>query len=353
MGAMRRTWQRIYYAIAILRWSVLITVIALHTILSYVVLALTNETDLVSDLWVYFYYYTTTATTVGYGDLSPQTDAGRTVAAIVILPGAIALFTAVLGKAVSDIGNQWRRGLDGKGNFAGRSGHIVIVGWQDRATKRLIEELLEDRNYAVRPVLLAAAVEENPLPESIDFIFTETLSDLDGYARAGAAGAHSILIRGATDDDTLAATLAARAAAPNAHIVAHMENEDAARLIEHQIDNIEVFSSISVDMMVRAAHDPGASRLANLMFSSRTDSTAYSLCVPDGIKPIAYLDALVALKKSHRITLIGVSESGGKHLDLNCVGERPIKGGDTLFYIANERREPTATQWQALAKELA
>ena len=229
----------------------------------------------------------------------------------------------------------------------------MIVGWQERATKRLIETLLEDRNYPVRPVLMAAAVEENPMADAIDFVFTETLSDLDGYQRAGAAGACSILIRGATDDDTLAATLAARAAAPGVHIVAHMENEDTAKLIEHQIDNIEVFSSISVDMMVRAAHDPGSSRLANLMFSSRTDSTAYSLHVPEGTPPMAYIDALVALKRSHRITLIGVSEEGGRHLDLNCVGEREITGGDTLFYIANERREPTPAQWRELAKELA
>ncbi|MEL7687494.1 ion channel [Citromicrobium bathyomarinum] len=353
MGVMSRTLQRIYYAIAMLRWSVLLAVIALHMVLSYVVFAATGETELVSDLAVYFYYYTTTATTVGYGDLSPQTDAGRTAAAIVVLPGSIALFTAVLGKAVSDIGNQWRRGLEGKGNYAKRSDHIVIVGWQERATKRLIETLLEDRGQPVRPILMAAAVAENPMPEAIDFVYSETLSDLDAYVRAGAGGAKSVLIRGANDDDTLAATLAARAAAPTAHIVVHMENEDTARLLEHQIDNIEVFSSISVDMMVRAANDPGASRLANLMFSSRTESTAFSLCVPDDTPPMAYIDALVALKKSHRITLIGVSEANGRHLDLNCVADRRIEGGDTLFYIANERREPTAAQWRELSRELA
>lgn len=349
---MRRSWQRIYYAVAMLKWSVLVTVILIHAAISYAVLAATGENELIADPWIYFYYYTTTATTVGYGDLSPQTVAGRTAAAIVILPGAIALFTAVLGKAVSDIGNQWRRGLEGKGNYSSRTDHLVIVGWQERTTMRLIESLLEDRTYHMRPVLMAAVIDENPMPEAIDFVFTERLSDPDSFARAGAAGARSILIRGATDDDTLAATLAARAAAPEVHIVAHMENEDTARLIEHQIDNIEVFSSISVDMMVRAAHDPGASRLANLMFSSRTESTAYSLTVPAGTPPISYLDALVALKRSHRITLIGVSEQGGRHLDLNCVSDRTIEGGDTLFYIANERREPSSTQWRDLAKAL-
>ncbi|WP_459787785.1 ion channel [Alteriqipengyuania sp. 357] len=350
---MRQAWQQIYYAIAMVRWSVLIAIILLHALLSYIVLAATGETELVSDPSVFFYYYVTTATTVGYGDLSPQTEAGRTAAAILVLPGAIALFTAVLGKAVSDIGNHWRRGLEGKGNYSRRTDHIVIVGWQERATKRLIETLLEDRNYPVRPVLMAAAVEENPMPEAIDFVFSQTLSDFDGYARAGAARAHSILIRGTNDDDTLAATLAARSAAPDVRIVAHMENEDTARLIEHQVDNIEVFSSISIDMMVRAAHDPGASRLANLMFSSRTESTAFSLRVPKGTTSMAYLDALVALKRSHRITLIGVSEDDGRQLDLNCVGDRQIEGGDTLFYIANERREPTADQWRALAAELS
>ena len=60
-------------------------------------------------------------------------------------------------------------------------------------------------------VLMAAVSDENPMPEAIDFVYSETLSDLDAYVRAGAGGAKSVLIRGANDDDTLAATLAALA----------------------------------------------------------------------------------------------------------------------------------------------
>ena len=58
MGSMRRTWQRIYYAIAMLQWSVLVTVILIHAAISYAVLAATGENELIADPWIYFYYYT-------------------------------------------------------------------------------------------------------------------------------------------------------------------------------------------------------------------------------------------------------------------------------------------------------
>jgi len=100
---MRRTWQRIYYAIATLRWSVLIAVIVLHALLSYFVLVVTGETALISDFLVYFYYYTTTATTVGYGDKAPITLAGRLLALVWMFAGLImvASFTAAITSSLT------------------------------------------------------------------------------------------------------------------------------------------------------------------------------------------------------------------------------------------------------------
>lgn len=345
---LRRIWERLYYYIATLRWSVLLIVFFTHGWISYALMLLAGEMVITGSPATFLYYYVTTATTVGYGDLSPEGIVGRLVAALFLLPGSIALFGAALGKAINDIGSRWRLRLQGKGTFEGRSGHMVIVGWQPGVTRQLITKLLADKRHAERPVLIAPSLEENPMPDDVDFIAADKLSDHTSYDRAGAATADTILVRGRNDDDTLAATLAARGAAPDVYIVCHFEDRVAADLIDKQVEGVEVFSSVSTDMMVRAAHDPGASKLARLMFSSETESTAFSFSVPDTAAPMAYVDLMVALKRVMRVTLIGVCEEGGARMELNCKPDRIIGPGNVLFYIADDRREPTAEQWQSI-----
>lgn len=347
MPIFKTVWGRIYVAIATLSWGVLIAAFVLHALASWALLDASGETGLTGDFVTFAYYYVTTATTVGYGDLSPEGGTGRLAGALFLLPGSIALFTAFLGKAVSGVGNFWRRRLQGKGDFTQRSGHMLIVGWHGTRSQQLIEGLAKGTPGQERAVLLAYSLEENPRPELVDFIAAQSLSDLDAYHRAGAAGAATVVIRGMSDDDTLAGTLAAHAAAPNAHLVAHFQSEDAARLIRRQLPEVEVITSIATQLLVRSARDPGASRLAALMFSEETADTAFSVRVADECEGARYLDLFSALKRHHDITLIGLAREGSHSVDLNCGHDQRIHVGDTLFYIADRRMDSASIDWKA------
>ena len=57
-------------------WPVLLAVLLLHMLASWCLLALAGE-DKLSDWHAFLYFYVTTATTIGYGDLSPGSTAGR------------------------------------------------------------------------------------------------------------------------------------------------------------------------------------------------------------------------------------------------------------------------------------
>ncbi len=343
-------WQRTYVSIATLSWSVLGLCFAAHALLSYGLFTAAGEGDLVASPITFIYFYMTTATTVGYGDLSPGGDAGRLVNVLVVLPGSIALFTVLLGKAVAGMSAFWRRRLQGLGDFSERSGHTLVVGWQGARSRRIIEGLLCDaRTGAPRIVLLARGLDSNPMPEEVDFVAVNQLGERAGFARAGASGAQTVIIRGADDDETLAATLAGHSAAPQAHIVAHFHEDDAADLIRHQLPNVEVISSIAAGLLVRAARDPGASQLAALMFADQTVDTAFSLRVPEGAGPIAYVDVMLAFKQHYGLTLIGMCRDGGRKVDLNCPADCTITAGDTLFYIADQRADLAAIDWSAMA----
>lgn len=344
-------WQRTYVAIATLSWTVLAICFLFHALLSYLLFHWTGEAKLTSSVITFAYFYMTTATTVGYGDLSPGSEAGRLANVLIVLPGSISLFTVFLGKAVTSISGFWRRRLQGLGDFSERTGHTLVVGWQGTRSRRLIEGLLHDQHGA-GTVLLARGITENPMPDDIDFVVAEQLSDLASYGRAGAAGAQTLIIRGADDDETLAATLAARAAAPAAHIVAHFQEEGAAQLVRHQFPTIEVITSIAAGLLVRSARDPGASQLAALMFASNSVDTAFSMKVPSGAGPLRYVDVLLALKQRHGLTLIGLCRDGASKVDLNCPVDCEVGAGDTLFYIADHRVTAGDVAWATLQERV-
>ncbi len=346
----RHLWQRVYLAIADLSWSVLALAAVVHATISWALFVWAGDAELTRDAVTFAYFYVTTATTVGYGDLAPASDGGREVALAFVLPGSIALFTAFLGKAVADVGGFWRRRMHGGGNYSGRAGHTIVVGWQGARSRQLIAMLSAECARDERPVLLAPGLEENPLPDRVDFVLADGLSSLSDYERAGGRGARSVIVRGDTDDDTLAATLAARAAAPNAHIVAYFEDEGAASLITRHDAQVEAISSLSSQLLVRASRDPGASRLAELMFSGHTPDTAFSLRVPDEAPDATYLATLIGLKRHANLALIGLCSDTRGEVDLNCDIDRPVRGGDTLFYLADARVSSGAIDWSVIAR---
>ena len=185
MPTMRLLWKRVYTAVATARWSVLLMVAAAHFLTSWLLLAAAGETDLTGHAATFFYYYMVTATTVGYGDLSPAADAGRIAASLYVVPIAIAIFTAIIGKAITDITSYLRKNHMGMGSYAKKNGHVVIIGWQGDRTRRLIEGLIHDNVSHEHPVLVSSSLAENPMPSEIDFISVETLSDGRGLERAG------------------------------------------------------------------------------------------------------------------------------------------------------------------------
>lgn len=83
--------DRAFHAMADMHWRMLGGLILFHAVSSWLLLAIAHEAEL-HDPLTFFYWYATTAYTVGYGDLSPQGVGGRLVTALWIFPGAIAAF---------------------------------------------------------------------------------------------------------------------------------------------------------------------------------------------------------------------------------------------------------------------
>ena len=147
-----------------LNWLALVFVLQVHFLVSFGGMLLVGEQELLND---WFYFYITTATTVGYGDLSPVTIAGRWLAALWIMPGAVVLFAGFLGKLSSLFITIWRKNMQGRGDYSDLDGHIVILGWHGQRTARMIQLIYGDTRRVNRKVVLCTTEEmENPFPET-------------------------------------------------------------------------------------------------------------------------------------------------------------------------------------------
>ncbi|MFF0922433.1 ion channel [Rhizobium leguminosarum] len=336
--------RRVYLSLSELAWSALFVILVIHLVASYLLFMLAGEGDLVGNPVDFLYYYMVTATTVGYGDLSPKSGLGRLIAVLFVLPGGIAIFTAVLGKLLTTIGTIWRNRMRGLGDYSERAGHIIVLGWQEGQTYQTLR-LLHAERQANEPmsVLVAKDLPENPASNYADYIRTERLADADALVRAGVAQARAIIARGANDDETLAAVLIAEDHAPNAHIVAYFADDRTAQTVKQRRPRVEAVGSLAEELLSRSARDPGSSEIAARLLSAASTDTAFSLPVPPLQTPLLYGNVFLSLKRQHNVTLVGMLSQG--MTDLNCRDEAPLRGGETLYYISGMRLDPAAIAW--------
>lgn len=342
--------RRVYLSLSELAWSALFLIFAGHILVSFILFMLIGETDLVTSPIDFIYYYMVTATTVGYGDLSPKTGTGRLVAVFFVLPGGIAIFTAVLGKLLTGVSEIWRNRMRGLGDYSERTGHIIVLGWQEGQTHQTLRLLnAERRPQEPLGVLIAKDLNENPATDCADYIRTERLADAEALTRAGSAGAKTIIVRGANDDETLAAVLIAEDHAPGAHIVAYFADDRTAQMVKQRRPRVEAVGSLTEELLTRSARDPGSSEIAARLLSIASRDTAFSLPVPPLKSPLRYGDVFRNLKRHHNVTLVGMISRGVT--DLNCRDTEPVEGGATLYYISGLRLDPSAIAWARLGEE--
>lgn len=342
-------------------WGAVFAAWLLHMAGTWLLLAWAGEAKLIG--WDAFpYWYMTTATTIGYGDLTPGSPAGRYVVALFVMPGAVALFASVLAKTSATLLNFWRRHQVGKMSYDEMQGHTVLVGWRGRESARLVQLLLADSSTDDEGlVLVAEGLAENPLPELMRFVAIESYADCEGYERAATTRAARIIVHTGNDDQTLAAVFAVMAHSPEtsqqpadrtavahsarAHVVAHFETDAVARLVQNHYPHVECTRPLHVDVIARAAQDAGSSLVAGEWLCSG-GPTQFSLLVPRDA-PTLHAGKLAAAFRQQSALWIGYRDAGAPVLNPDDGAQVP--GGALLYYLADQRIDGARFAWPSLA----
>jgi voltage-gated potassium channel len=303
--------------------------------------------SVLANLSNYTWWFVVTATTVGYGDISPATAGGRAVAVVIMLLGVglIAITVAKIAEEVVDIGKRRMRGLV----KLNEERHLVILGYRPGETEALVEELLGDANELENTIVLcASAPEENPIPDRVAYVRGD-LSSEDVLERACIAQASRVLVHGRDDNETLVVTLAVRSVNRRAHVVTRID-KPASHLHLKRIDpGIECVRSLTVPLMVHAIQDPGTTAVISGLLSHQVDDTVFRMLFPKTGKSWNFGALQHAFKQKLEATLFAFAgDEDSRDLDLNPKSQTIVPAGSYLFYIAAARLEPDRVPWNEL-----
>ena len=267
-----------------------------------------------------WYWAITTATTVGYGDVTPKNASGRFVASAVMLttiPLLAGAFAVITGSAVT---RGVRRLLDARARFPEGS-YVLVLG-----THPAIAVVLKELEDAGDAVVLVADVEPSSVPHHVHLIRGDPASE-EALARGRPEGASRILIAAENDGDVVISAILARQEAPDVPVTALVSSR---RLIP-ALKDLGVLQVLSPDdltghAVAKGLEAPHASEL--LMHLVRGEEHRFVEYTVGADEPPRLLSAVRG--ERHELVLGVVRDS---FVSLGVTDDPEVRPGDLLLLV--------------------
>ncbi len=292
-------------------------------------------------LWDGLWYSVVSITTIGYGDISPETVGARIGAAVFIMLIGLATFTTAVGVAVdwaADLRHKERKGM---GRVSAR-GHLVIVNFPSESrVQQIIQEYRSDPDHkGVDIVVVTDEVEELPfLGDDISFIRGWTL-DEETYRRANLERARQAMVLSPSHSDPRSDSLVASIAFvihrvnPEVKVIAECLDPRHAALFNAS-DNLSLVYTLQIvnNLFAHEAQDPGVKKLAMAITSNDIQGTVFTTPVESPAPQMTYIAAAKMLL-DHKVNLVGVVRGDSIRMDLD---DFLVSEGDQVVYISGSR----------------
>ena len=271
------------------------------------------------------YWAFITATTIGYGDIYPETPAGRAAAFIVAVSG-IAAFTALVGIAAEGLVEQAARRVLGAGSVK-LSGHVVVLGYSP-AARALIEEV--KANMPRTKIVIVDPEAPLGLGGGVEVVRGEPF-DRETLRRAAADKAAYIAVPMLDDSKTILAVLHARRLNPRARIVALAVDEDNADIIKGAGADHVVPLSIVPMLMASYFYEPEVPEIIIDMASTSRGVLDVVVAPAEGLEGVGFCEAAERLLREGRGIPVAVAGPRGVEPLPGC--DRVIGMGEKLILV--------------------
>ncbi len=276
-----------------------------------------------------WYWAIETATTVGYGDVTPRNATGRAVASVVMLttiPLLAGAFALVTGSAVA---NGVRRLLEMGARFPDGSFRLVL------GMHPSVAVVLEELERAGDAVVLIADIEPSSVPGHAHHLKGDPTDEATLRRGHPEAAAH-VLIACEDDGDALIAAVLVRQEAPEVPITALV---GARRLIpalrDLGVDQVLSPDDLTGHTIAKGLEAPHAGEVLMHLVRGEEHRLVEHLVPPDAVtRPLS------ALRRDQAGIILGVVRPGG--VSLGVIDDPEVGPGDLLLTI-----EPNGTHHRA------
>lgn len=333
-----------------MRWYSIVLALLIYGVSSWIFLFLAGEKELL-ELNDFVYWLIVTGSTVGYGDMSPSTGAGKYIVALYVIPLGLSIFALVIGRIAAWVSQQWSKGVKGLKTLNVQN-HVLVIGWNGQRTIQLLNLLLRERdgtNHRPEIVLCVRADITNPMPDSVEFVKVRSFNNDEDMDRACIAHASVIVMDNPEDDLTMTTALYCSRRNKTGHLIAYFKDESLVPLLQDHCPNIECTPSVAVEMLAKSAFDPGSSLLQHDLLTAQDGQAQFSVEIPPDVESVLAENVFIQLKKHYNATFIGyLSQTVPATITLNPNMQDKLKSGDKLFYIAASRIRNL--NWQSLTE---
>ena len=240
-----------------------------------------------------FWWAIVTMTTVGYGDLTPDSPGGRLFAVVIMFAGIslVALLTATISSIFVAKRIREDKGLE----KVSVTDHMLICGWNKNIHQILdsIQTLSGGRKLEVVLINDANEVEIDAVRNKyreIKFKFVrgdftrETILERANLKEASTAiilpndivesGSHA-------DEKTIFGTLTIKTLAPHVRVVAYLtERENLTHIKRANADEVLLSDDFGAFMLAAHVMDPGVPQTVDRLLNSRSDSRFRRIAIP-------------------------------------------------------------------------
>ncbi len=224
----------------------------------------------ITDLVTAFYYAMVTMSTVGYGDITPQTTEAKLFAVSIIVLGVAVFATSLTAVIAPLVTRSLQRIVNRKGIRMQRENHFVVIGNTPLALNTWRE--LARRGHPV--TLLMRMEPETALPDDVDKIIGDP-SDGEVLRKAGADKAQAVLAMLADDSENAFVVLAVRELAGKARTVAAVNDANhlgRVRLVQPDVVIAPQILGGELAAMLLSGEEVTADFVMQRVFQKRTDT---------------------------------------------------------------------------------
>jgi voltage-gated potassium channel len=273
-----------------------------------------------------WYWALETATTVGYGDVTPHNASGRIVASLVMLttiPMLAAAFALVTGSAVA---RGVRRIMQLGARFPEGSYRLVL------GMHSAIPVVLEELAHVGDAVVLVADVDPSTVPAHVHLVRADPTSE-EAIRSGRPEGAVHILIAAEDDGDVLVSAILVREEAPDVPVTALVSSRRLIRALR----DIGVSQVLSPDDLVghtvaKGLEAPHAGELLTHLVRGGEHRLVEHV-VEQGAEP----RRLSEVRKARQGLILGVVQRGAA-VSLGVAEDPEVGPGDVLLVV-----EPNGT----------